>query len=422
MRRTKFSREQLLCDGILRLAIRQNKEKRNSASWLINSRDFDPSLRIADEKRQEIEALFDLLINDKNLYKREVKLRDFETLLANVLKQKKHPVRISIHRNAYIENQIISYYILKLIDMLHENGLIEVKKGFQNKNESFDTRIYATHLLMEYCPEFPRFIYSEPGPLVVLRDSKGKSIPFKDTIETWRIKTILKRVNEINGLADIRYQGCKINAHLTAIFSQKLTLYGRLHTKGYSHYQGLTGDERSEITINGVPVVELDYSGLHPYLLYASVGIQYKGDPYSVINNDSSLRSVFKHILLCMLNSKSITHAELGVKGWLDKNPDEREILRELKIFAIRPLINDFIEAHKPIEKYFFTGKMTGLRIMNKDSKIALDIINHFGKQDIPILPVHDSFIVQEQYRDELYKTMMEKYKKHTGGFDIKIK
>jgi len=35
------------------------------------------------------------------------------------------------------------------------------------------------------------------------------------------------------------------------------------------------------------------------------------------------------------------------------------------------------MEAHKPISHYFCKGKDTGMRIMNKDAKIALDIVNH---------------------------------------------
>lgn len=61
------------------------------------------------------------------------------------------------------------------------------------------------------------------------------------------------------------------------------------------------------------------------------------------------------------------------------------------------------LSVHQPIAKYFCKGKQTGMRIMNRDSKIALEIIDYFAKQDIPILVIHDSFIVQEQYRKELY-------------------
>ena len=59
---------------------------------------------------------------------------------------------------------------------------------------------------------------------------------------------------------------------------------------------------------------------------------------------------------------------------------------------------------------------------MNLDAKIALEVIKHFVKQDKPILDVHDSFIVQAQYRDELFQVMQKVYQQKTGGFSIPIK
>jgi hypothetical protein len=59
---------------------------------------------------------------------------------------------------------------------------------------------------------------------------------------------------------------------------------------------------------------------------------------------------------------------------------------------------------------------------MNKDSKIALDILNTFAGQQIPILVMHDSFIVQQQHRDRLQYTMEDAYKRHTGGYTCPIK
>ena len=82
----------------------------------------------------------------------------------------------------------------------------------------------------------------------------------------------------------------------------------------------------------------------------------------------------------------------------------------------------EFRRLHNPIDHYFCNGTETGLRVMNLDSRIALDIVDHFAKQNIPILAVHDSFIVQEKYEDELRQTMENTYEKHTNGFKCKIK
>ena len=63
-----------------------------------------------------------------------------------------------------------------------------------------------------------------------------------------------------------------------------------------------------------------------------------------------------------------------------------------------------------------------GLEAMNTDAKIALKILAHFANDDIPIFSIHDSFIVQRQYKHRLYKAMRNAYKKVTGGYECPIK
>ena len=55
------------------------------------------------------------------------------------------------------------------------------------------------------------------------------------------------------------------------------------------------------------------------------------------------------------------------------------------------------------------------------DSVISEKVMGHFLKPAIPILGIHDSFIVPENYKDELDGVMKECYK-NRFGYDIKIK
>jgi hypothetical protein len=299
--------------------------------------------------------------------------------------------------------------------------MIEMKIGYKMDSESRMTRIVATKKLLDYCPEFPPWVISNPKELVILRDANGKLKDYKDTLETYRIRNILKQANHINNQADIRFNNTNISTSLQAIFREKFSWYGLLHTSGYRHLQGYSEDEREEITIDGDPVVELDYSALHPNLLYTEEGIQYSGDPYSVINERKEVRPFLKHILLAMLNAKDMTTAEKAANYWLYRHHFEREQLKSIGIKKARPFIEKLIEVHQPIAHHFCSSKSTGLRIMNKDARIALDVVSHFIKQNKPIIPIHDSFIVQHQYRDEVKRAMLDAYAKHTGGFKIKI-
>ena len=209
---------------------------------------------------------------------------------------------------------------------------------------------------------------------------------------------------------------------MVAIFNHNFTLNGRLYTRLDNHYQGLGKEKRAEITINGDPVVELDFCGLHPHLLYAKEGIQFVGDPYSIVDDRPEARLFLKIVLLCMMNNKDEISAERAANYWLYKNPSEREQLIANGIVAkARPFVKKTLGAHIAIAHYLCSRNHIVLWLMYLDSAIALDIVDHFAKQGIPILAIHDCFIVQGQYRAELYQTMKKIFREHTG-FTIPIK
>lgn len=403
----------------LRNAVRADAKKqriayRTSNAWLQDSVSFSHSLRLSAENRILADSLFEEVV-DKNVRKRDQRKNDLDCLLANLIHNRRKPVNLSLDRNNWKPNQYrsASYFTIELVHTLHREGFLDMKKG--NEMMGRNTRIWATEKLLEYLPVVPNSVIDVPVELVELRDDKGKLKQYRDTIETARIRAILKRVNAVNEKANIWYERDRLHPSLVAIFKEKFTLYGRLHTRGYRHYQGFSEEERSEILINGDPVVELDFAGLHPNLLYAMQGKQFFGDPYSIVDERPEARPFLKQILLCLLNSKDEITAEKAANFWLAHNHKERSELHKIGITRARPFIDAFKEKHKPIAHHFCTGKETGLRIMNLDAKIALDIVNHFAKQGIPILAVHDSFIVQQQYRDELHQTMKRIYRKHTG-------
>lgn len=254
-----------------------------------------------------------------------------------------------------------------------------------------------------------------------MRDRNRKLKDYRDTSRTTKIRSILEKVNDVNKSALIKFHDRTLNTFLISIFNRKFTLYGRLHTRGLYHYQGFSSEEREEITINGNKVVELDYSGLHPRLLYASIEIQFDDDPYSIVDDRPEVRPFLKILLLCMINGNQIT-AEKAANYWLYENHRQREMLNKLGITKTRNIMRRFDSVHRPISHLLCTGKDTGLKIMNKDSKIALDVLSHFANKGIPILAIHDSFIVEKRYKTELKNIMSNIYQNNTGGFMCKIK
>jgi hypothetical protein len=414
---TKIPKGAVLAD-----AKKRREEYKASAAFLQNDIPFDPGFYLNKEFKNIVLRLFNDLLPGQKGYKIEQKLLDFEILIGNLLNQPK-AISISLNRNNWKKTKYnnVSYFINDLVQILKKRKLLNVKIGYYTPKESRFTRIWATDKLLSYFPKTPNGVLWAPVQLVELRDRNKKLKDYKNKPKTLHIGSILQRINEVNSKADIRYHQDKLNAFLVAIFEERFNWYGRLHTRGFMHYQGLSKEERKDITINGDPTIELDYSGLHPNLLYASEGIQYIKDPYSVVDERPAVRHFLKHILLYMINSKDKTKAERAANFWLRQNHSEREQLKEIGITRARPFIDKFFEEHQRISHYFCKGKETGMRIMNKDSKIALDIVDHFAMQNIPIMAIHDSFIVQKQYHYELYEVMQNTYQNHTG-FRIRIK
>jgi len=430
MERTKNSFK----NNIIKDARQQRKKYRESGAWLYDAIKFNHGHYLISERDKTIANRLFNSLQLQGGYKLEQKQKDFEILLANLFNQTRKPIRVSFKvsawKKAYYNKS--SYFTITLINILNSENLINMVPGNCIKNEngkitrSRQTRIWATENLLKLFPASHSGVGYKPVSVIELwsikRINKRKIkslIDYRDTAETWRIREILERANEVNNKANIMFaensKSLKLTTGLIAKFTNKLTLGGRLYTHGISHYQGLLKQERRDITIDGHPTVEIDYSGLHPMLLYAAEGIQYRGDPYSLIESNPIARPFLKTILLCMINTDFVWAQRAANNTLLNKySKQQREELAQISITRAGPLMKKFIEVHKPIAHYLCTGHETGLRLMNKDAKIALDIINHFIKQDIPILCIHDSFIIRQLYADELEKVMKEIYRRHT--------
>jgi len=71
------------------------------------------------------------------------------------------------------------------------------------------------------------------------------------------------------------------------------------------------------------------------------------------------------------------------------------------------------LDKHEPIKDSFFCGM--GNTLQFKDSQLAEQIMLRFAKQDIPVLPVHDSFIIIRGLYSELVNAMHDEFEKMFG-------
>ena len=176
-----------------------------------------------------------------------------------------------------------------------------------------------------------------------------------------------------------------------------------------SPHINLPGHMRGFIHINGDPVIELDYDSLHPSILYNLKGKEAPEELYEIIPGPE-LRKVKKKALLTAINAPTDIKAVRGIRRELIRAGYRGDILKDK---YLKDLLARTKNAHPDIIEDISNDK--GKTLQNIDSRIANNILAELTKQKIPTLPEHDSFVVPEQYEDELRYQMKKQYKNILG-------
>ena len=163
-------------------------------------------------------------------------------------------------------------------------------------------------------------------------------------------------------------------------------------------------DCRKLIYLNDKPTVEVDYKALHPNLLLNDPVY----DPYdlgkivlpTVFNNKDDQRSVVQGLVLMAINASSAKKAFAAFR--LSK--EDGHVAKRLSNPQLQTLLDAFTDRNPEIKDSLNTGK--GLSLMNKDSEIANLIIDYYTQQGVPVLCVHDSFIIEWNKEDDLKRIM----------------
>ena len=187
-----------------------------------------------------------------------------------------------------------------------------------------------------------------------------------------------------------------LQTSLTRIFSQ-----GTLQRGGrfYCPLQSLKSKARPYIRMDDEPTVEIDFSAIHPNMLYDMTdNTVLEGDAYTVDGFD---RADVKVAFNIMLNRD----------GGAGKSSSACSIARNtsIKYKDAQILEQAILDKHSPISDYFNTG--IGLDLQRIDSDIMSHILNHFV-HDLkrPILPIHDSAVVSVRDVENLRLAMEAAY------------
>ena len=170
-------------------------------------------------------------------------------------------------------------------------------------------------------------------------------------------------------------------------------------------WQGIPSKFRKRILINGKRTCEVDYSTYHPTMLYLQEGLTPPEDPYSAVvrrlacPNEELGRKGIKQVFNAMLNAKQPMN-----------QPPKHFDPKKYGLGSWKQASDAVLKEHKLIAHQFYSG--VGLELQRLDSDIAELIMLHFADMNIPVLPVHDSFIVHSGYEIALIEQMENVYEK----------
>ena len=339
----------------------------------------------------------------------------------------------------------ISKQIIPLVKRLQVAGLIDLARGsyggpYATTNRT--TRIRASKQLQE---KFEGLNMSrndihriEVEECIVLKDGLAFGdgtilYDYKDTDETNRMRGELQAYNRVlaGAFIDIPQLEEAVVERTDAygkVFKQQLDHHHHFVRRIFSRrswelngrfygawWQLIPSQLRREIYINDTPTVEVDFKGLHVAILSAERGVAVEGDPYTleglVLPGVPAvlLRSLVKQMVLTALNARDKKSAFQSFRdGWpanhYGKGMTNEELSFLLDVFtAQHPHLKDLVCADQ------------GIRLMNVDARIAERVHQHFTAKGVPILSVHDSFIIDYTRVGEMKQVMGEASKAVTG-------
>lgn len=318
----------------------------------------------------------------------------------------------------------ISSVMIDLIRRAVEVGLIGFWRGSEGAGRV--SRIWPSPLLVELFRN-ARFGILDVGwegdrECIILNNSSRKAIEYADTAKTITMRNRLMAYNRllsrtfvdipsldtpivelpaIGGGNPTRIRISQSDKFVRRIFYRgSWELGGRFHGGWWQHLK----DWRKQIYINDQPTIEDDFSGLHIALLYGMEGVELTGDPYALEVNlpypADTVRSWVKSLALVTINARNEKKAfgafrSEQLTGSPAKNFSDAQLLAILDAFRAK---------HPAIAHHLCSD--IGVHLMAIDGRIAARVIDHFTAIDVPVLSIHDSFIVPFNWAQRLRQVM----------------
>ncbi len=319
-------------------------------------------------------------------------------------------------RRQYLPKGVNLANVTAAIDVLDSLGYIVDHKrrppGPRGRQSSFTPHPPLSMLVQP-------IVLSPNRPEIVMKDKDGNVVPYKESGRVHDVRNLVRKVNEVlenteivlaaEGIVEdgpwlrkgdhVMYPALK---HLHRVYNGGWTLGGRFYG---GWWQGVKSADRRHFLLNGERTEEIDYAQIHPRIIYLEAGVELVGDAYDIPGwrGTKELRDLCKAAFNILINASCYKSA----LGALAKELDGDFRTAKAVIEAIK-------RRHHDVESYFHSN--VGIRLQGLDARMAEIVLTEMTvKRGIPVLPVHDSFIVPESHRDTLVQVMKDAFE-HVMG------
>lgn len=329
----------------------------------------------------------------------------------------------------YNPKKISRYSIVKVMDYLIEQELVDfyIAPRQFNTNPLFDNYIKEVSwvrannnllsLFEDKTKEQCKASVVKDRQCVLLKDDDGEIVDYKDNAVSYDTRDKLSSYNEFASKVVVMLDGERMTTTLDAQFKHDFHSYGRLYGKGNT-YQTVKSSYRSDLTIDGEDVVEIDYSCIHLRMLIDMFNLSHYvdgiADLYGIVSPEKVNRDVIKLAVQLYFNAKNRNGAVVALAQQVFGNPHPFTFNKASEVFEAIDRAFPFLFGNKAIMDNLRNGnKRISAVLQRKDSELCLDIITQLANKGIFVGAVHDSFFFATKHFDVASEVIGNTYRKH---------